>query len=158
VAQATEQQKRAAFIEGLRQIADALENHTELRIPYVGSIIHRVEDLGEMLAVGKAFGGKWEKNATDYGDFQLIRRFSDDLQYTVYTARENVCTRVVTGTKHVPEKVVEARPASVVPAHVEDVVEWHCPGSLTELVKQQKQLVEPELQLAGSDDDEGIPF
>ncbi len=44
--------------------------------------------------------------------------------------RDKVCVKKVVGTKLVPEIVLEAREASVIPAHEEEVYEWQCPGSL----------------------------
>lgn len=130
---------RNKLIAGLRHIADVLEQNPLLPSPYFGTAITSVENLEQMIAVGKSYGGFWEKSTTD-DDFQLRRTLSDALSLMTYTARENVCTRVVVGTKVIPATTLPAREEVYMPERVEEVVQWHCPKSLQELVREEKFL------------------
>jgi len=149
---------RQELIGALRLIAAVLEENALVPVPYFGCVIQRCESLEQMIAIGRAYGGRWDKKA-DGTDFELTRTFGGDLRMYLMLAREEVCTRVVVGTKEVAEKVIEAQAARVIPAHTEEIVEWHCPPSLAGLVKQEKakQLagpVEGEYLLS----DEEVPF
>lgn len=128
---------RHKLIAALRHIANVLENNPLLPAPYFGTEITRVDNLEQMIATGKAYGGFWEKS-TDEDSFRLTRKFSDSFAMMVYTARENVCTRVVVGTKVIPATTLPAREETYMPERVEEVVEWHCPKSLQELVREEK--------------------
>lgn len=59
---------------------------------------------------------KLEKVYSDYY-CQVTRNFGD-MRLTVHIGRENVCERIVTGTKVVPAQVYEER--------IEEIVEWKC--------------------------------
>ena len=131
--------ERAKTIAALRHIADTLEGNPLVRVPYFGSAILGVGSLKEMVAVKKAYGGLWTKDIDITGeDFKLRRTFSDDLRIMVYTARENVCERIVVGTKIVPATTLPARDEVHMPERVEELVEWHCPKSLSELVREER--------------------
>jgi hypothetical protein len=99
---------RTKLIASLRHVANVLGQNPLLPAPYFGTAITRVENLEQMIAVGKSYGGFWEKSTTD-DDFQLRRTFSDALSMMTYTARENVCTRIVVGTKVIPATTLPAR-------------------------------------------------
>lgn len=49
--------------------------------------------------------------------------------------RHAICERVQIGTRVVPERVIEARNAEIIPEHEEPVYEWKCAPFLQEEVK-----------------------
>lgn len=76
-----------------------------------------------------------EKNY-DTSDFELKKRFGPHT-ITVYTSRENVCTKRVVGTKQVERRTYTAEQQrvrdemeAVTILEDEEVVEWDCPPSL----------------------------
>lgn len=135
--------QRARYIDGLRLLASVLESNDEIPLPYDGSgstmSIHflSVADPREQLAAAaRAFPVKWDKHVREsekYGDyFDLEGQLAGlKLQLTAY--RDDVCRRVVTGTREVTEKVKDPGKLAEVPEievtrTVEDVT-WEC-GSL----------------------------
>jgi hypothetical protein len=116
---------RAAWIQGLRDIADLFESKTEIPLPYnqwYNVWISSNDDTKEKMAtIAKALAPcKKEYEGTD---FSISRQFGPH-HLSFNTSRDNVCERVVTG-----KQMVEARPSVYypeVPAHEEDVVEWVC--------------------------------
>lgn len=150
---------RQKLIDGLRHIADTLQRNPLLPLPYFGCVLQQCSGLEQMIAIGKAYGGRWDKETTD-SNFELRREFANDLRMYLMLARTEVCTRVVVGTKEVPEKVIEAQEARVIPAHTEEIVEWHCPPSLSELVREKaKELPAAEVeQVYLPSADEEVPF
>lgn len=131
--------RREKLISALRHIARVLEAKPLVPTPYFGTLIQRVDDADQMLTVARAYGGFWEKS-TDNDSFRLRQELSEDIAILAYTSRENVCTRVVVGTKVIPAETLPAREETVIPERVEEVVEWHCPESLNELVKDKQAL------------------
>ena len=115
-------------IDGLHELIRALETNSDLN-PYLGTIVQRVDSKEEMRSIIKAVGGKWTKRADD-SDFEMVREFGNAFSLMIYASHEQICKRVVTGTKMVPEAVVEATEAKVIPAHEVEIVEWVCPDSL----------------------------
>lgn len=132
---------RQKMINGLRHIADALENNPLLPVPYFGAGVTSVDGLAEMMAAGRAYGGFWKKE-TAGDEFQLRRQYASGLDLLIFTARENVCTRIVVGTKVVPASTLPARDEVHLPERVEEIVEWHCPPSLSELQQETPMLME----------------
>lgn len=115
------------FIEGLRELAAWYENHPNAPVPNSYAMDMTVTNFTAKPEEIRAIG----KGVKDYDDvwFRYIvtgERFK--LQFLEY--RSQVCTKKVVGTKLVPEQVIEACEAQVIPAHEEEVFEWECPGSL----------------------------
>ena len=129
--------ERAKTIAALRHIADTLEGNPLLSVPFFGSGIIAANSLEEMVATGRSYGGFWSKEVTD-SDFHLNRVFTSDLRLLIYTARENVCERIVVGTKIIPATTLPARDEVHMPERTEELVEWHCPKSLSELVREER--------------------
>lgn len=125
---------REKLIAGLRKIADVLETNQEAKIPYFGPCVVRVDDSEQLLAQSRVFGGKWAKSVSD-DSFNLRQHLGCSLELYLYADRENVCKKIVIGTKLVPETVIEAQ---IIPAHEEEIVEWHCPESLREMQLEAK--------------------
>jgi hypothetical protein len=130
---------RAAYIDGLRRLAGALEQHDELPLPYEGSgsvmtfhFLGGDDPRAAMAAAARALPVAWRKDAME-GDgvsyFELKGRLAGlSLKLTAY--RDAVCTRVVTGTedREVTEVVTPALTRKV--TKPVEVVEWRCESLL----------------------------
>lgn len=109
---------RIEQIADARAVLDWLENHPEVELPYdfrYGFLIAGINTKDELATLARAFGES-EKEFVDDG-FYLRKRFGGTQLYA-YTARQEVCERVVVGTEEVPERVI--------PASTREVVEWRC--------------------------------
>jgi len=155
----TDVDPRAAFTAGLRQLADWLELHPEVQLPYIGSYVTGCdlpslpiylgqawgsEDVRTVLAdVARAMGNATK--ATSYGgDYQVWRAFGGLAVYA-QADRDEVCDRIVVATHEVTEmvpdpQVVAAAPLVAVVTTVEDV-EWRC----RPLLAAQSPTTEPTL-------------
>lgn len=119
-----------AFIETLRFLADAFERNPTLPVPFFGSAVVRVENAEEIRKYIQAIGGNWIKKA-DNDTYDIVREFpGSDIGLLLYASHEAICKRIVKGTVRVPEQVIEATEARVIPAHDEELVEWVCPDSI----------------------------
>lgn len=110
----TEQQE---WLDGLRAIADWFEFHPE-RIPPRHSCFSVPLFPGgkrELAQLTRELG-KVEKIHGD--DLFRVRRHFGPHKIDGVTSRTEVCKRVVTGTKQIPEEII--------PAHEEEIVEWVC--------------------------------
>jgi len=102
---------RAGYIAGIRTLADALEANEELPLPYHGAdqtLSVFVQTKAEAVAYARLMG-KAEKSYDDgahYG-FRLTGKL-DGLSLLVYAPRQEVCTRVVTGTETVTREIPDA--------------------------------------------------
>lgn len=129
-------EQRAEYIKGLRALADALEQHPELILPYTGSgraglnvIPLGADEQREQLAAwAKVLPGQKEKSPRDEY-FDLIGAFHG-VHIKVICDRAEVCERVVTGTREITKEVPDPEALAAVPTMtvtetVEDV-EWVC--------------------------------
>ena len=122
--------EQANYIQGLREIAKFYEDHPETPLPYEGNICPFTifdASVQHIAAAAKAFG----KADKIYGEdhFELVKTFPSGIVLRFWTSRENVCEKVVVGTKLVPEvhlPAVPAKDAYTIPAKTEEVVEWRC--------------------------------
>lgn len=133
---------RAAYISGLRKLADLLERNADIPLPYASGTAaapaHRITfymlDASREAFVERArmFPGVLKKEVGNE-TFSLVGSL-DGLHFDVVAYRDNVCERVVTGTRKVtrtiPDPDVEV-PTVEVTETVEDV-EWHCAPLLSE--------------------------
>lgn len=118
-------ERRIAFIQGLRDFADFLEAHPSVDMPIYTTITVFAKDREALARQARA--AKWEK---EYGGdwFNLRRIFCDDLHFDVSIKRDQVCRKVVVGTK-----IVEATDEQIIPAkpeHEVPVEEWICEESI----------------------------
>ena len=101
--------ERAVYVRGLRALADFVEAQTTLPVPCPTSLNTFVSSKAELVAVVRTTGIRWTKDAN--GDYFYIRvLFEGGHYYDVNVARNQVCRKVVTGTRVVPatpERVVE---------------------------------------------------
>jgi hypothetical protein len=134
---------RQLYIDGLRVLASILESRPEVKLPYHGSDTHMTlyflsgdDPRADLAAAARAIPCDWRKSADDYTGSPSVFHLAGELgglrlQLTAY--RDAVCTRVVTGTREVTEKVKDPEKLAEVPEievtrTVEDVT-WDC-GSL----------------------------
>lgn len=105
---------RADIIAGMRELLNFLEAHPEIAVMTQHYIVYvSADELKQMARIGgwqKVYEGQF---------FTLRRHFSGGQKLDIYTNREAICRKVVTGTRVVP-----AQPA--VEEHTEDVEEWVC--------------------------------
>lgn len=123
------EEDRAAWLTGLRQMADFLEAHPAVPLPSVHQPVYIWgADAQRQLAAAALALGDAEKEA-DASFFSLVRRFGP-IVYTVKAYRENVCERVVVGTKTITTQVPPEGVEMLTVTREEDVVEWRCPPSI----------------------------
>jgi hypothetical protein len=116
------------YIAGLRELADFYESHPDVNLPYEGNLCSfGIYGLNkeQIVATVKAFG----KCRKDYEETAVnIYKEFHGIKLNIYTARENVCRRVVVATNVEPEKTIPGKwvPEVVIPAKEVEVVEWRC--------------------------------
>jgi hypothetical protein len=108
-------QERTDALQDLKDIVAFLEAHPGVPPPRFNSLLVTLNTREEIAAVAKQ--SSWQK---DYNGqwFSLQKRFGT-LTLDVYVPRDEVCRKVVTGTRVLP--AVEAQPE-----RVEQVEEWVC--------------------------------
>lgn len=124
---------RAEYTLGLRMLADLLDTNPDIPLPYHGNgtallwiIVSEKDQKATLAAIARALPGKVTKDVRD-GSFDLKGQLAG-LLVQVIAQRDEVCTRVVTGTetvtKTIPDPDVEV-PLVEVTETVEQV-EWIC--------------------------------
>jgi hypothetical protein len=132
-------EQRRGYIAGLRALADLLEQNPDL-YSYFGLTLEKLlipvshaDDpraaLAAFLRAGKAAGLRVSK-AYDENFGSVDVYLSDALRAHVYAGREQVCERVVVGSREVTREVpdpeaLKAVPTTTVIETVEDV-RWEC--------------------------------
>ena len=149
-AESAEKDRRAAYTAGLRILADVLDQHDEVPLPYDGSddevTIHFLfgdDPRAQMAAAARAIPCNWRKN--DPGDGSYDAMYLDlqgqlaGLKLKLVAYRTAVCERVVTGTREVTVTVPDPEALAAVPevtvTKFVDDVEWRC-GSVLALAKK----------------------
>lgn len=132
---------RLEYVAALRELADYIVTH-ELPDTIEGYWSHQVNDTFSPFTLyisarnKRDFGtlcaslGSFEKVVTDYSTGAEVK-LPGGMKVHVSISREQVCKRVVVGTKIVPAKEEEIIPAE--PEHEEDIVKWECPESFIAL-------------------------
>jgi hypothetical protein len=128
-------ERRSSYTAGLRALADILDAHPELPLPYSGTaapIAVFAYDREHVATFARLLPGTVEKVYEDddltFG-FRLCGQFGG-VKFEVIAPRAEVCTRVVTGTREVTREVPDPKALAAVPTTtvtetVEDV-EWVC--------------------------------
>jgi hypothetical protein len=134
---------RAAFIDGLHQIADFLAEHPEVPLPSMGSYVsgkyeptlgvlaqcesRDPRDQRTIVADAARAMGKAEKST--FHEFAVWRRFAG-IVFAVYAERNEVCERVVVSSEEVTREVPDPEALAAVPkvtvTEVIEQVEWIC--------------------------------
>lgn len=125
-------ENRPLLVDGLRKLADVFEQHPMLQVPTwkqdITVWVSNRDDDEDPDHVKNTFKhflkvlGGTAKDTSDYTfelswDFGLIR-------LRLCTDRDNVCEKVVTGTKILP--ATEAYTVEAQPEREEEVYEWRC--------------------------------
>lgn len=108
---------RQDTIDGLRELADYLEERPDVPLPYFG-MINAFAEADRLPVVARAMGGFTKAHTGDF--LSLTKQFTSGVMLAVHFNSEEVCERVVVGTEEVP----------AVPAHTKEIVEWKCPESV----------------------------
>lgn len=127
---------RDGYVKGLRMLADLLEGHPDLPLPYDGAsptyghMSVYCETRAQVASYGRALPGRWVKHVdpTSEGYGFELRGTLAGLHLDILAPRDVVCQRVVTGTKTVMRQVPD-RSAPVPLVEVEETVEtveWEC--------------------------------
>lgn len=135
----TEQEQRAAYTAGLRQLADILDAHPEVPLPYQGSdpeysrmsfhFLSAENPRAEMAATRRALGVPMEKDG-DRGEYFDLHGNLAGLYFTLTAFRKDVCERVVVATREVEVEEADPEAVAALPkvkrtVTIEDV-EWRC--------------------------------
>jgi len=111
------------FIQGLRDMADFLENNPHLIQYYGGVAIHNfAEDVNELKVM--ATGGKWDKESS--GGYFTLRKDFGPHHISINAIRDEVCERVEVGVETVEVYDPDAPKITV----TRPVYEWNCPESI----------------------------
>jgi len=121
------------LVTNLRAAADFVEAHPDLPTPtFVFNELswgcyNNDDSASGMAAIVRAIGGRWDKNVDD--EYYRLRRTYGALKLQVWAYRQEVCERVVTGTR----EVTTDKPTAFeqVTETVEDF-EWVCKPILAE--------------------------
>ena len=125
--------RRAAYTAGLRALADVLDKHPEVPLPYAGDLgaidfyFTSCDDpRAAMAAAARAIPCKWDKRTTANGSFFYLSGHLAGLRIDLTANRDDVCERVVVGVedKEVEEEVTPAVVRKV--TKPVEVVEWRC--------------------------------
>lgn len=106
--------KRTAAIASLHKLADFLEAHPSIELPYTmgGSVF---VELHEARAAMKAAPGGWSKQVTDnYWIYE--RSMPGNVVFSMCVGRAEYCRKIQIGTEHI----------EAVPAHDEPIYKWDC--------------------------------
>lgn len=137
--QSSDEKAVAEIADGLHQLADFISAHSEfaLQLRYVDwkhLVCLTIDDdpreaMAAFIRAGKASGATIGKKYNDQWAGVIVR-FGPQVALDVYAARDDVCERVVTGTREVTEEVPDPDalakvPTTTVTKVVEDV-EWKC--------------------------------
>ena len=137
---AAENSQRAAYIKGLRALADTLEQHDELPLPardggrITWSFLGDSDAREQMAVAARAIPCNWRKDM--WGQEKHYFDLNGELHglpITLGAYRDDVCERIVTGTHEETKTVKDPEALAAVPEvrvteTVEDI-EWRC-GSL----------------------------
>jgi hypothetical protein len=135
----TELDRRAAYTAGLRQLADILDKHPEVPLPYQGShedcarmtfhFLSADDPRAEMAAVRRALGVPMEKEA-DRSEYFDLKGSLHGLYFMLTAFRKDVCERVVVATREVEIEEPDPEAYAALPKVTKTVtiedVEWVC--------------------------------
>jgi len=119
-------------IRGMREMINFLEVNEDVPMPYFGTFSAFPGD-DEVAGLARAMKPVTKEFGSYY--FTLRKTFSEGVKLDMSWSRDEVCQRIVIGTKEVEREVI---PERVIEAHTEDIVEWACPDAI---LSEDKELV-----------------
>jgi hypothetical protein len=133
---------RERQIAGIRELADWLEAHPDIPVPHALSgssefayeLIHAQhgeDQKAVVAAVARALPGKVDKKVLKANDelFSITGRLPGGIWIKAIADRDEVCERVVTGTREVTEELPDPEAPKVTVTRTVEDVEWVC-GSI----------------------------
>lgn len=115
------------IVAGYRALADWLEQHPDYAESVtVGQCNLWLDTKDDLVSFKRASGAKQLAKGAIGDYFWLSLEFGGGVTLEANVPREQACRRVVTGTTEIPEEIV--------PAHVEETVEWECDPLLADPV------------------------
>lgn len=127
--------RRAAYVQGLRDLAAFLDAHPDLPISVSpASHIALVDTKDEIVVIAREPGVRWEKNWGSDTYFGLARRFAGGHCYQVFVERGRICRKEIIGTTFVPPQ----------PARQVEQFRWVCEDE--SLLADPAVVGEPELE------------
>lgn len=111
------------WVTDLRKLADVIEQGGVLPTMEVTINIWKYNSDG-LATTAKAIGGQWEKS--ELPSHFILRQKVGVHRIDVFSSRENVCEKVVTGT----ETVTIPDPDAPMVTVEREVYEWKCPPSI----------------------------
>lgn len=122
--------------DGLRALADFLDsctgpaavlNRNQITLNFFDLGVFGGEEARVLASVAKQMRS-FDKSYSD--SLMTLKKDFGLVSAHVVAMRESVCKRVVVGTEEVPEQVIPATEAKVIPAYTREMVEWDCTPSL----------------------------
>ena len=134
--------KRAEYIVALRELADYLETHhlpdekkgwwsakeDTFSSPNLFIRTYSKEDFSDFCRALGGFEKKWDESSTG-AEVTL----ASGVRIHVSTDRQNVCKRIVVGTRTIEAKPERTEVIEAEPERTEEIVEWECPESFLNL-------------------------
>lgn len=142
---------RAQYIRGLREIADWLQRHPEVHLPYLGDTtigslraptldIYVHKSYGDepsakarLAAIARAMGHATKSADDDDHRFRISRMFGG-IRVRASAPREEVCERIVVASHQVTEQVPDPEAVAALPlvsqTRVVEEVVWRCTALL----------------------------
>lgn len=112
------------FVSSLRELADYYESNPGTPLPpYPVLNIFASRDPAIAKCQFRQFGN-FDKEYMDTW-FAASKKFGV-IRLDLCAPRDQVCQKVVTGTRTIPERIIPASPETLVPEHVEEIYEWQC--------------------------------
>ncbi len=124
-----ERRKREEWCKGLRQLANVIEGNPQLGLPFGSNTFDRLlVPMGTKSVLAdwvRAIPGKVDKQFDDYGWLNVHIKLGE-FHMNAYIARDQVCERIVTGTKEVRKLVPHPDAEMVEKVEIVDEYEWKC--------------------------------
>ncbi len=114
VAEELAERRRIELQAAADELADWIDAHPTIEVAVTDSLNY-CSTAAEVAAYARVLGRVKKKPD---GDYMGIVRYFGPIKVEAYTSRENVCRKVVTGTREIPEQVI--------PARTEELVTWVC--------------------------------
>lgn len=141
------ERERREYVAGLRQLAELLETHTDLEVPYTGHhgainviLSGDAEQREQIAAWTRAMRGTKTKDVSRDGSAFYLYGQVGGLKICIIADREEVCQRVVTGTREVTEEIPDPEAVAALPiktvTRTEEIVEWVCSPVLDDSAAQ----------------------
>jgi hypothetical protein len=120
-------EEKRAYIDGLRQLADWLEDHPMLPAPSSTDFYIFAYSKEKFSEYARGMG-KAEKSSSG-GYFNITHEFPGELKLQLTATHGAVCEKVKVGTRKVVKKVYpDVQPTEEIVE--EDIYEWVCPESV----------------------------